>query len=84
MFKQKNNNMTTEQLIQLKLNSFVFKTIGNRSIKYHVAEYIGHTLTEPQRQIIPIFKLLPIDKTEPIKYLHELNCKKYEIIEKKG
>jgi len=72
--------MTTEQLQQLKLNSFVTRNIGARFIKYHVALYVGHTLTEPNRQILPIFKLLPIDKTEPIKYLTELNCDKYEVI----
>lgn len=72
--------MTTQQLHELKLNSFVSKCIGARFIKYHVAQYIGHTLTEPNRQILPIFKLLPMDKTEPIKYLHELNCNKYEIL----
>lgn len=74
--------MTTTQLQQLKLNNFVIRQYGARIIKYHVAQYIGHTLTEPHRQIIPIFKLLPLDKTEPTKILHEFNCYKYEIIKK--
>lgn len=74
--------MTPTQLQQLKLNSFVARQYGARIIKYHVAQYIGHTLTEPNRQILPIFKLLPMDKTEPTKYLYELNCDKYDILGK--
>lgn len=74
--------MTIQELKNLMLNSFVCRQYGARTIKYHVALYVGHTLTEPNRQILPIFKLLPMDKTEPIKYLTELNCDKYEEIKK--
>lgn len=75
--------MTTQELKELPKNSFVCRQYGPRTIKYHVAEYLGHTLTEPQRAILPIFKLLPMDKTEPTKILHEFNCNKYEILKQK-
>lgn len=75
--------MTIEELKKLMLNSFVARQYGAKIIKYHVAAYLGHTLTEPQRQIIPIFKLLPMDKTEPTKVLHEFNAEKYTIIKAK-
>ena len=72
--------MNKEELKTLKLNTHVIRQYGQRFIKYHVAEYIGHTLTEPTRQIMPVFKLLPLDKTEPFKILNEFNCEKYEIL----
>ena len=75
--------MTINELAKLEKNSFIARTYGARTIKYHVAEYVGHTLTEPNRQILPIFKLLPMDPTEPSKYLWEFNADKYTILERK-
>jgi len=72
--------MTIEELKKLKINSFVVKHYGTRYIKYHVSQYVGYSITEETREILPIFKLLPLDKTEPIKYLYEFNAEKYEVI----
>ena len=72
--------MTIEELNKLKVNQHVTRKYGNRIIKYHVAQNIGHTVIEPERHILPIFLLLPLDKTDPTKYLWQMNCERYDIL----